>query len=88
VLRRFVIASLLVFVLGCGSSEPAAQGEVTPVMSIARAELTEDAEPKKVPPVKKALASADVLAKTGDLDPGDLAIIFMNNVDGEIEPCG
>jgi len=88
VLRRFVIASLLVFVLGCGSSEPAAQNEVTPAVSIARAELTEEAEPKKVPPVKKALASADVLVKTGDLEPGDFAIIFTNNVDGEIEPCG
>jgi len=43
-------------------------------------------DPSKKPNPK--LASGDVLAQTVKLDAGDLHIVFTNNVDGEIEPCG
>lgn len=87
-LLRLVIALIFAFALGCGSSEPAAQDEVTLTAPAARAELTDSAVVTKAAPIKKAVPPGDVLAKTADLDSGDLVIVFMNNVDGEIEPCG
>ena len=38
--------------------------------------------------VKKGASATDPLKKTLAEKPGDVVVVFTNNVDGEIEPCG
>lgn len=85
-----VRSSLCVFallLLACGgtpTSEPEPPAEPTPALVQVKAEASRPAESK--PPPKTS--ASDPLARTLALPAGDLHVVFTNNLDGDIDPCG
>jgi hypothetical protein len=91
VLRSPLMIAAVCLLLGCGGATPAPSSAETspPPSPVARADLAATAvDEKPSDPHGKEVGGADVLEATKALPPGDLAVVFMNNVDGEIEPCG
>ncbi len=81
------------FLLACGGGAPtpesAPTAEPTPALVQATAEATRpQATPPKAlkPPPKRS--GTDPLAQTLALPAGDLHVVFTNNLDGDIDPCG
>jgi len=102
-LTRFVALSCAVLAIGCGSTEPlSSQASPSEASSIAATsasgafgDATADAKPAPVATkadaradVKKGASANDPLKKALAEKPGDVVVVFTNNVDGEIEPCG
>ena len=87
-LRRFSLFACFALALACG--EPAPTEEASePEAPVAKVELTDSVKPAAKPAKASSKGSAsDPLVQTRELPPGDLAFVFTNNVDGEIEPCG
>ena len=93
----------VLLVIGCGSTEPTSSRSSSSEASSPEATLPldslgeADAEAKPAPvantsdaraEVKKGASATDPLKKTLAERPGDVVVVFTNNVDGEIEPCG
>lgn len=87
-LLTLLVGGALVACSGTSASAPtdtqtaaveAADAPLTPREAAAK-------DPSKKPNPK--IDSGEVLAQTVKLDAGDLHVVFTNNVDGEIEPCG
>ncbi len=102
-LTRLFALTFVVLAIGCGSTEttssqaPSSKATATVATSASGAFGDATADAKPAPVANKADARADVekgasaidpLKKTLAEEPGDLVVVFTNNVDGEIEPCG
>ena len=82
-MTKAVFALLCFLGFGCAGGEVASV-DATP--TVAQVALN---QPSGDPLAEKHDAAADsVLAQAGELAPGDLIVVFSNNMDGEIEPCG
>ena len=96
-LTRLFALTCVVLAFGCGSTDstpaasPAGTSD-TSVTATAQADAAPAATAKtpdaKPAPKSKAASANDVIPKTLSQEPGDLVVVFTNNVDGEIEPCG
>lgn len=85
--RNFLALLVLASLVACGGDDAAPVADSTPA-AVQQAPDTGKADLAKQATKSNAKDGSDVLAQTRKLDPGDLAIVFSNNVDGEIEPCG
>ncbi|MCO4769080.1 MAG: hypothetical protein KDA24_03555 [Deltaproteobacteria bacterium] len=93
-MTRFFALVVLLVAVGCGSpEEPLTPSVSTSKASAVQADTPEATRPSTVKTLKpgdktKTKGGNDPLAKALDDPPGDLLVVFTNNVDGEIEPCG
>jgi len=88
VLRKLSLCLLFASLLACGG-DSAVQPSSTdaPIGKVALTE-TVTAEPASKAATAKTPSASDPLVQMRRDPPGDLAFVFTNNVDGEIEPCG
>ena len=75
--------ALLALALACGRSPPSPVEEPTVTLAQAIAPA-----PSEEPHADVHTAEADIALAQANLPPGDLIVVFSNNMDGEIEPCG
>ncbi len=75
--------------LACGGGTPTPEStpiaESTPSLVQVKAE---PASPAAMKPPPKKKSGTDPLAQTLALPAGDLHVVFTNNLDGDIDPCG
>ncbi len=88
--RSLVVCALILAACGTGASvsdstpsvDPTPAAGLTPVQVAAQPEHLTKADPA----VKGA--SSNPLTATLELVAGDMHVVFTNNLDGEIDPCG
>ena len=80
-----VCAFLLLACGGTPTPESAPTPESTPSLVQVKVEAT---RPDAVKPPPKKKSGTDPLAQTLALPAGDLHVVFTNNLDGDIDPCG
>ena len=87
-LRRTILLVAMAFTLGCGGAdEPVASGDPS-VAGVGHVDVADKPVAKPAEKPSKVVSGVDVLGETRELPPGQLALVFTNNIDGEIEPCG
>jgi len=87
VVRRLMIGAAFVL-LACGpeATAPEPVDQVTP--ALVSADPHEGHNHPETKPTKAKPAGTDPLKQTETLEVGDVHIVFTNNLDGEIDPCG
>ena len=91
-MRNSVLAALAsVLVLGCGGGDEAPNAESSPVVLDGRTSAV--ATPAPHDHVSHGKHDGKHGKKSAELPrwvggPGTLTVVYSNNVDGEIEPCG
>lgn len=92
-LRKSVVVAAFLL-LACGGPAPVpeattpADDPAVAVVTPAPVLLPLDAKGLSTAPADVKKSSADPLAQTLELAAGDLHVVFTNNLDGEIDPCG
>lgn len=86
--RNALVIGAAALLLACGGGEEASAPAPEPATQALVAADSRPAEKATPAPKKKKASATDPLAQTLSIEAGDLHVVFTNNLDGEIDPCG